>query len=390
MRVVGRRYDQGQPISIEIAEGRVARVDPLRCSERGTLPWLAPGLVDLQVNGYAGHEFTRWDLTGEIVEQISMAMDPLGVTAYLPTVITQSHELLLHALGTIAEAIQTRPEVARRVAGIHLEGPFISAQDGPRGAHPVEFCRAPDWGEFERLQDAARGYIKLITLSPEYSSAVDFTRAAVAQQTLVAIGHTNATTPQIQAVVDAGARLSTHLGNGTHAMIRRHPNYVWDQLADDRLTATLIVDGHHLPPAVVKSLVRGKTAQRVVLISDMTGLAGAERLQPGLYEQSGLGAIEILEDGRAVVAGQRDYLAGATRPLSVGVENVQRFAGVDLAAAIDMASARPAALLKLDAGRLEVGAGADLIQFELLDDQSIHMLATYNAGQCVFGEGITE
>ncbi len=390
MRLIGRRYDQGQPVSIEIADGRIASVDAWRCAEKGTLPWLAPALVDMQVNGYGGREFTQWGVTGDAVEQISLAMDPLGVTCFLPTVITQCHDLLLHALGTIAEAMESRPAVARRVVGIHLEGPYISAQDGPRGAHPVEYCRPPDWSEFERLQEVARGHIKLITLSPEYASAPEFTRRAVECGLLVSIGHTNADSQQIRAVVAAGACMSTHLGNGAHAMIHRHPNYIWDQLAEDCLTASLIVDGHHLPPAVVKSLVRGKTPQRVVLISDMTGLAGAGGTPPGHYEQTGLGNVDVLEDGRAVVAGQREYLAGATMPLITGVVNVMQFAGVDLAAAIDMASDRPANLLQLNFGRLDVGDRADLIQFLQTGAEPIRILATFNAGECVFGEGVTE
>jgi N-acetylglucosamine-6-phosphate deacetylase len=140
---------------------------------------------------------------------------------------------------------------------------------------------------------------------------------------------------------------------------------------------------------VVKAMVRGKTPQRVVLVSDMAGVAGTVGTQPGLYEQTGLGAVEVLEDGRVVVAGQREYLAGATLPLSVGVVNVMRFAGVDLAAAIDMASARPARLLELDCGTLEPGASADLIQFEFADDGSMEVVATYQAGECVWERAAT-
>lgn len=384
MRLEGRRYDHGQPVSMAIEDGVIASVDTLRCGEKGGLPLIAPGLVDLQVNGYGGSEFTRWEVNVETVRHISLAMDPLGVTRYLPTVITHEHQLLLHALGTIAEALDTDPAVACRVAGIHLEGPYISAEDGPRGAHPVEHCRAPDWGEFERLQDAARGYIRLVTLSPEYPGAVEFTGRAVESGVVVSIGHTNASSEQVEAVAQAGARMCTHLGNGAHAMIHRHPNYIWDQLSNDALVASLIVDGFHLPPAVVKAMVRGKTPQRVVLISDMTGVAGAVGTQPGVYEDTGLGAVEVLEDGRVVVAGQREYLAGATMPLSVGISNVMRFAGVDMAAAVDMASARPARILGLDCGSLQPGTSADLIQFEMTEDGSVEVVATYQAGQCVW------
>lgn len=384
MRVEGRRYDHGQPVSIEFEDGRIANIGPFQTGGKGKLPLLAPGLVDLQVNGYGGLEFTSSGLTEEAVEQISLAMTPLGVTRYLPTVITQEHDLLRHALGTIADAMQTRPAVASSVIGIHLEGPYISAEEGPRGAHAVKHCRPPDWQEFERLQEAARGQIKLITLSPEYPSAAEFARRAVASGVLVSIGHTNANSQQIAAVVDAGARLSTHLGNGAHARIQRHPNYIWDQLSHDQLTASLIVDGFHLPPSVVKAMVRAKTPDRVVLISDMTGLAGSVPAQPGRYEHPGLGAVEVLPDGRVVVAGQQDYLAGATRPLSTGITRVMEYAGVDLEIAVNMASLHPARLLQLDDRALERGAVADLIEFTLTDQGAFEVLATFRAGECVW------
>ena len=167
--------------------------------------------------------------------------------------------------------------------------------------------------------------------------------------------------------------------------MRRHPNYIWDQLADDRLVASLIVDGHHLPPSVVKCLVRGKTLDRCVLISDLVGMAG---MPPGEYTNSSVGDIEILEDGRIVVAGQRQYMAGASLPMTVGVANLMRFADVPLATAIDLASRRPAELIDVPHGRLEVGAVADLILFDVPTDEvsPIQVRATVNAGELVFGE----
>jgi N-acetylglucosamine-6-phosphate deacetylase len=196
---------------------------------------------------------------------------------------------------------------------------------------------------------------------------------------LVAIGHTQATTEQLDAAVDAGARMSTHLGNGAHPMIRRHPNYIWDQLADDRLVASLIVDGHHLPPAVVKSMVRAKTPQRVVLVSDITSMGG---MPPGKY-QTGLGELEILPSGKLVPAGRPGILAGASQAIHVCVANVMRFAGVDLQTAIEMASLAPARLIGLDHPGLEVGAPANLFTFELpaSNEQPLQVRATYHAGK---------
>jgi N-acetylglucosamine-6-phosphate deacetylase len=171
--------------------------------------------------------------------------------------------------------------------------------------------------------------------------------------------------------------MSTHLGNGAHPQIRRHPNYIWDQLAEDRLVASLIVDGHHLPPAVVKSMVRAKTPGRVVLVSDITSMGG---MPPGKY-QTGLGELEVLPSGKLVPAGQPGILAGASLPIPVCVANVMRFAGVDLQTAIEMASLAPARLVGLDHPGLEVGAPADLFTFDVPaeGDTPLRIRQTYHA-----------
>ncbi|MFH1921510.1 MAG: N-acetylglucosamine-6-phosphate deacetylase, partial [Planctomycetota bacterium] len=261
MRLFARRYDTAEPVCLEIARGKIARVARSPIGEDGPDqgPWIAPGLWDLQVNGYGGQEFSSADLTPEKVAAVVEAYDAFGVTRCCPTLFTQSFEVMHHALQTIASACDSSPQVARRIAGLHVEGPYLSPEDGPRGAHPLVHCRPPDWDEFQRFQEAARGRIRILTMAVEFDGAPAFIERVVQSGVIVAIGHTAADSDQIRAAVDAGARLSTHLGNGAHPMIPRHPNYIWDQLAEDRLTASLIVDGHHLPPAVVKTFVRAKT-----------------------------------------------------------------------------------------------------------------------------------
>jgi N-acetylglucosamine-6-phosphate deacetylase len=385
MQFTARRYDTRQLVQVQIQSTRIAGIsNPLeKQPDDADFPWLAPGLVDLQVNGIGGQDFNDPQLTAEGVLRISLALDQDGVTQYLPTATTHSFELLSHALATVAQAREKYPEVAQRVAGIHLEGPYLSPEDGPRGAHPRQHCRPPDWEEFQRLQAAACGNIRILTLSPEYDGSNEFIRRVSESGVLVAIGHTAANSEQIRGAVDAGARMSTHLGNGAHGQIRRHPNYIWDQLADDRLVASLIADGHHLPPAVVKSFVRAKTAERCVLVSDITGMAG---MPPGLYEQTSLGAVEVLEDGRLVIPGQRQLLAGASLPLSVGIGNMMRMGETDLKTAVDMASVRAARLIGLPAAGLNTGALANLMLFELSESCVVRTLATINAGELVFGE----
>ncbi len=381
MQLRGRRYDSGEPVCVEVRGKTVSAVEP--GSDGTALPWIAPGLVDLQVNGYGGQEFNDFELTVDKVAKVCAAMDAFGVTGFCPTATTHSSEMLTNTMRTLATACRESEFVADRVPGIHLEGPYISSQDGPRGAHPTEHCRPPDWDEFRRLQDAAQGSIRILTLSPEYEGSARFIERVVGEGVVVAIGHTAASSEQIEEAAAAGARMSTHLGNGAHGQIRRHPNYIWDQLADDRLIASLIVDGCHLPPNVVKAFVRAKTESRCVLVSDLVGMAG---MPPGSYEGTSVGDIEILADGRIVVAGQRQYLAGAGLPISYGIANIMRFADLPLSTAVEMASTRAADLIGAQTGRFEPGAPADFVLFDLPSEpsQPLAVRATVKRGQTVY------
>ena len=389
LTLTGRRYDTGDAVAIEVCEGKIAAIAPIEDRQEDGLAWIAPGFVDLQVNGYGGQEFSSADLTVEKVAAIVRRMAEFGVARFCPTVTTAGFDVLAHAMKTLAAACDADADVARRVLAIHLEGPYISPLDGPRGAHPPAHCRPPNWDEFARLNDAAGGRIRLVTLSPEYENATRFIARAAGEKIVVSIGHTAATSDQIRAAVNAGASMSTHLGNGAHRELPRHPNYLWDQLAEDRLTASLIVDGHHLPAEVVKTFWRAKSAERVVLVSDLSGLAG---LPPGRYA-SELCDLEILDDGRLVIAGQRQLLAGASRPIGDGVANLMAFAGADLRSAVDAASLRPARLLdRTPATRgLEIGAVADLVCFQLRSSPAqiqhaarFEVSATYCGGEKAF------
>ncbi|NMC21945.1 MAG: hypothetical protein GYA33_16185, partial [Thermogutta sp.] len=282
------RADCGRIVAVEECEtargrpGEVPDVDSLGKEPAGPFGgralFVSGGFFDIQVNGYGGREFSSPRLSVEDVFRIAESLWRFGTTRFLPTLTTQSHDVLVHGCRTLGEAVARDSRLRARIPGLHLEGPYISPQDGPRGAHPLPHVRAPDWDEFARLQDAADGNIRLITLSPEYENAPEFVRRAVKTGVVVGIGHTAADGDQIARAVDAGAALSTHLGNGAHPVLPRHPNYLWDQLAEDRLRASLIVDGRHLPPAFVKVAVRAKSPKKCILISDLSGMAG---LPPG-------------------------------------------------------------------------------------------------------------
>ncbi len=376
--LLGRHFRTAEPIELRCRSGVIAEVRPApdAAQVRG---WLSPGFVDIQSNGYNGQEFSSPILTVEKVAAIVDFQASFGVTRFLPTVTTASSETIIHSVRKIAEACRQSASIANIAAGIHVEGPYISREDGARGAHPLAHCRPPCWDEFQRFQEAAEGRIRLLTLSPEYAAAPEFIRRATDSGVVIALGHMTADSAQIQAAVDAGARLSTHLGNGAHRMLRRHPNYLWDQMAEDRLHASLIVDGHHLPPEVVKTIVRAKSPERCILVSDFSGLAG---LPPGRYDTE-LCELEILADGRLVIAGQDQLLAGASQPIGVGIAKVMDFAGVSLGTAVDMATRHPAELLGLPIVELAAGQSAEVVHFDLVETghgRRLDVLATVCAG----------
>lgn len=363
--LAGRNFRTAEPIEVHCRGGVITAVRPLPTAVR-VRGWLAPGFVDIQSNGYGGQEFSSPTLTAEKVAAIVDVQASFGVTRFLPTVTTASFETIAHSLRTIAAACRQSAKVARIAVGMHVEGPYISREDGARGAHPLAHCRPPDWEEFQRFQEAAEGRIRLLTLSPEYPEAPRFIRRVTDSGVVVALGHMTADSAQIKAAVDAGARLSTHLGNGAHRMLRRHPNYLWDQMAEDRLSASLIVDGHHLPSEVVKTIVRAKTPERCILVSDLSGLAG---LPAGRYDTE-LCELEILADGRLVIAGQDQLLAGASQPIGVGVAKVMDYAAVSLGTAVDMATRQPADLLGLPMVELAEGQPAEVVHFDLSQSES--------------------
>lgn len=359
--ILARRYDSGEPVRVKFSNGRLSSIDPIWTRESiDDWPWIAPGFFDLQINGYGGVWFSDEKLTADEVLEVLAAYRGRGVTRLFPTLITNSHEALVHGFATIRAACEREAWADAMVAGCHLEGPFISAEDGPRGAHPAVHVRACDWNEFEKLNEVSGRRIRLLTLAPESVGAPELIARAVSAGTTIAIGHTAATAEQIRAAVDAGARLSTHLGNGAHPVLNRHPNYIWDQLGESRLAASVISDGHHLPDAVLRSIVAAKSPERVVITCDASGLAGCE---PAAY-RTPFGEFEVLGDGRIVVAGQRTLLAGSALTTEACVARMVRATGISLGEACDMAGRIPARLLGISTANLIPGCVANHMLFD--------------------------
>ena len=379
MQITARHYGSDVPISVTIDEDRIAQVEAVpEASAEESLPYVAPGLFDLQINGFGGTWFSDERLTPQQVLDVLDAHFAHGITRMCPTLVTASPAALVAGFESIRKACDQEPWADRMVAGCHLEGPYISGEDGPRGAHPADQVRPADWEEFTRLQTASGGRIRLVTLAPEVGGAVEFIRQARQAGVTVAIGHTAADTDEITAAVDAGASLSTHLGNGAHGVLRRHPNYIWDQLGEPRLMASIITDGFHLPPSVVRSIVGVKGAERTIITCDASGLAGAA---PGRYEYHGV-EVDVLADGPIVLAGQRQMLAGSGVQTDVCVAKAITMTDVSLGEACDMAGRVPAALLGCESILLEKGSRADVILFDWQPgDDRLSVRQTIAAGE---------
>ncbi|WP_028549647.1 N-acetylglucosamine-6-phosphate deacetylase [Paenibacillus sp. UNC451MF] len=379
--VEGIHYRTKEPVTIHIEHGRIKDIQPTASKHnKDLLPWVAPGLVDLQINGYFGSDFNTIPIAEGSVERATRELWKEGVTSYYPTVITNGDEEIEQALKSIAAACEGDPASHAGVAGIHLEGPFISPEDGPRGAHDKSYAKAPSWPLFQRWQEAAQGRIKIITLSPEWPGSIEFIENCVDQGVTVSIGHTSASAEQIEAAVKAGARMSTHLGNGAHLMLPRHPNYIWEQLSQDALTACIIADGFHLPESVLKVILRTK-GERALLVSDAVYLSG---MAPGMYDNHIGGRVVLTPEGRLHLAENPGLLAGSVQLLPWGISHLVKCGMAALEEAWDMASVRPSAFMKLPSQNgLAVGSPADLVLFEQ-KNHSIAIVQTYKQGQRVF------
>ncbi|NQX59475.1 N-acetylglucosamine-6-phosphate deacetylase [Paenibacillus qinlingensis] len=380
-----RHYASGSPVAVTVRDGRIDEVRQLDDSLQEELPIVAPGLVDLQINGYAGLDFNQLPLQAETVSQIIRKLWREGVTSSYPTVITNSPEPITSALGSIASACAADAATEQGIAGIHLEGPFISPDDGARGAHRLDAVRPPDWDLFCRWQEAAGGRIKIVTLSPEWPDSATFIKRCVDSGVIVSIGHTAADASQIEEAVAAGARMSTHLGNGAHLMLPRHPNYLWEQLAQEALWSCVIADGFHLPDQVLKVVLKVK-GEQALLVSDAVAISG---LEPGVYKTHIGGDVVLTTEGKLHLAADPRLLAGSAQMLLWGIAHLNRRGIAEFSSAWEMASTRPARLMGLPvAAGISAGAPADFVLLgNVRDDGSIPLRQTYKAGKLVYVEG---
>jgi len=373
MKCSGRNASTRELVELTF-DAAITHVDPLLSGASDD--WIAPGFIDLQVNGFAGVDYNSPGASHEEIARSIRVMFSTGVTRFFPTVITGAPDGMLGALRNMADARESI-EDGSAMEAFHVEGPHISPEDGPRGAHPAKWVRPPSIDEFHRWQEAARGHVRLVTLSPEWPEAARYIELLAREGVATSIGHTRAASAQIRDAVSAGATLSTHLGNGGHAMLAKFPNYIWEQLAEDRLAASFIVDGIHLDDAFLKTALRAKGIERSILVTDAVMPA---MCPPGSYR---LGEVDVELDasGRVHLHGGT-RLAGSSLRMDHAIANVMRIAGLSLTEAMAMVTVNPARIGRI-AGRqrgLTPGDRGDVVRFRI-EEGSVKIVETYFSGR---------
>lgn len=302
-----------------------------------------PALFDLQVNGFAGVDFQRADLSLAELQLAVAALRHHQIHRILLTLITDNIDALCRKLRRIEQYRWQDPIVAETIPGYHIEGPYLSPEAGFRGAHPAEKMKAPDLSEFKRLQDAAGGKIRIVTLAPEWPGSDRFISEVVGQGVVVSLGHTDASEKEIDRAISAGATMCTHLGNGCPNEMVRHDNVIQRLLARDELIACFIPDGIHIPPPALKNLFRAKPVGKVILTSDCMAAAGAPN---GRYT---IGKLEVeVGDDRVVRHPGQPTFAGSSLALGDGVANFSNWTGLSLDAARKLASTAVARVFNID------------------------------------------
>lgn len=375
--VEGLLYLDGKAVSVEIVDGVISQVKAIKVGSDFPEVYLAPGLIDIQINGYMGVDFSDQDLSPDQMHEATFALWKEGVTSYLPTVITRDHERLVRSFSLLSETLED-DIISMSIPGFHLEGPYLSPVKGYRGAHPEQHIRLPDWEEFTVFQESAHQGIKLVTVAPEMEGAIPFIQKSHESGVVVSLAHHNGTPEDIDQAVEAGASFSTHLGNGCANEINRHHNPLWPQLSNDGLSISIIADGSHLTKEEVRTFYKVKGPEGTILVSDALSFAG---LPLGTYEKDG----EIYELTSEVVKfPSENVLAGAATPLSRCIGKVMDFTQCSLADAIRMASTNPAKLMGLDhLGEIKEGKRADLILFTM-EGGEMHIQKTWVAGKVVY------
>lgn len=281
--------------------------------------------IDLQVNGFGGVDFNSDDLTGDQLHNACEHLQQDGAAAFLPTIITDNVDRMAARLAKIASLRNADPLVEAMVLGVHIEGPFISAAEGFVGAHPPAEVVAPNVDAMRKLLDAAAGLTRIVTLAPELDQRLQVTRLLADQDIVVAAGHCNPSIDELNAAIDAGLSMFTHLGNGCPQTIRRHDNVVERVLSvSDRLRISFIADGAHVPMFALRNYLRAAGLERCVIVSDAISAAA---LGPGRYSIGGVPT--IVGDDQVPRAIDGGHFVGSATSIAQMVDKLRRELNLD-------------------------------------------------------------
>ncbi|NOZ33013.1 MAG: amidohydrolase family protein [Alphaproteobacteria bacterium] len=364
-RLSGCMGTDGQCTTYEIgADGVVLASTPAGPAPMDPPSLITPGLVDIQVNGFAGIDFNAPGLTAKTLDLALSAMLATGVTKCLPTLITAGERQLLSLLGDLDQAVTESRLGPLMVPGYHIEGPFLSPLEGYSGAHPAHQMRSGSLEVVQKLQAVATRPIRIMTVAPEVDGVVELIPDLVSHNITVAIGHTAATRAQIDLAIEAGATLSTHLGNGVPHLLNKNENSLHVQLGRDQLTASFIADGIHIPPDMLQSWLRAKTLDRSILVTDASAPAGA----PGTGGIFTIGdqEIERLADGSVRIPGS-SYLAGSGAAMDAMVRNVMAWFGLSVSDILRLARTNPLAAIGLPVDGPTVNQPAEFVEWRWRD-----------------------
>jgi N-acetylglucosamine-6-phosphate deacetylase len=382
-RIEGLSYLDGKPVSIVIKNGKITEVNNITELPSGTPKlYVAPGLIDNQVNGYMGVSFISeigGELTLEKVKKATRALWERGVTTYLATLSSNTTEELMNLFTKIGR-FRNEKSLLGSIAGFHLEGPYISSLEGYRGSHTPRFIRNPDWNEFMKFYKASGNSILTVTLAPELDGAMDFIKKCTEKGVIVAIGHTAANAEEINRAVENGAVISTHFGNGCANSINRHLNPLWPQLSNDKLALSIICDGFHLNRDEIRTFYKVKGSDKIIITTDVVEYGG---MPAGKYKLWDGEEVELTPAGKLIYPVDK-VLYGGSSSMDRMAKHIMNVTGCSLADAVKMSSTNPAKLYNLtDRGSIDVGKRADLILFEVADS-TLKIVKTYVKGELVF------
>ncbi len=364
---------QDKMVQIHLENDHIRWLENLSESPNGDI-FFGPGLVDLQINGFDGVDFNQFPIEEKDFLKAIDSIAKTGVTSFFPTVITNSDQAIIALLNNIHQLCSENKMINSFVGGIHLEGPFISPKEGARGAHDARYIKAPDWELFQNFQKASGNRIKIVTISPEWKNANEFIKNCIQENIIVAIGHTVATPSQIQDAVKAGASLSTHLGNGAPLSLPRNSNFIFEQLATEKLSTSIIADGFHLPDSFLKIALKMKE-EKAILVSDSTQFAG---MPSGIYETH-IGGKVVLHNSKLATFDNPQILAGSAVSILDCINKLLESKLCDLKQAWSLGSIHPNNLLIRFEEKPSREPTKDLVVFQK-EKGKIQVLHTFKNG----------